>query len=67
MNSDELWETTMNPATRKLVKVEFESLEETLKLFDVLMGKSSAARKEFIMNYDLINTDIDFFGEDSDE
>ena len=40
MNPQDLWDTTMNPATRKLIQLTTENFEETLALFDVLMGKS---------------------------
>lgn len=49
MNSKELWETTMNPENRNLVQLTTDDIEDSVKLFDILMGNSSAARKEFIM------------------
>ena len=67
MNADELWDTTMNPETRKLAKVQFEDFDEALKLFDTLMGKSSAARREFIISNDLVGSGDDFFGDDANE
>ena len=48
MNSDELWETTMNPATRILKQVTIEDALETDKIFDTLMGTDVASRKSFI-------------------
>ena len=38
MNSDELWETTMNPKNRLLLKVNIGDAEEADKVFDILMG-----------------------------
>ena len=40
--------TTMNPATRRLVKVEPEDEAATEWMFDVLLGDNLAGRKEFI-------------------
>lgn len=49
MNADQLWDTTMNPATRKLLKVEVEDAEEADKLFRILMGSDVQSRKHFIL------------------
>ncbi|MCR4362034.1 toprim domain-containing protein [Bacillus subtilis] len=43
-----MWETTMNPATRKLVQVMPDDAQETLKAFDMFMGDNLEARKDFI-------------------
>ncbi|MEX1014556.1 MAG: DNA topoisomerase (ATP-hydrolyzing) subunit B [Candidatus Paceibacterota bacterium] len=48
MNPDQLWDTTMNPESRMLKKVEIEDAAETDKMFDVLMGSEVAPRKKFI-------------------
>ncbi len=50
MNPDELWETTMNPATRVIKKVTIKSAEEADKTFSTLMGSEVAPRKAFIQN-----------------
>lgn len=63
MNADELWDTTMNPETRKLIQVKTDNFEETLGLFEVLMGNSSAARRDFITSNNLLEDSVDFFGE----
>ena len=48
-NSAEMMaQTTMNPATRRLIRVMPASAEETAKMFDILLGDDSAARKQFI-------------------
>ena len=66
MNAEDLWDTTMNPETRKIVKLTAENFEDTLKLFDTLMGKSSTARRNFIIqNTDKLNEE-DFFGDGED-
>ncbi|MCB9809024.1 DNA gyrase subunit B [Candidatus Nomurabacteria bacterium] len=48
MNAEELWETTMNPATRQLKQVTVEDAEEADRIFDILMGNDVASRKSFI-------------------
>jgi DNA gyrase subunit B len=59
MNPEELWETTMNPATRILKKVTIEDAQEADRIFDVLMGEDVASRKAFIQsNAKLANLDI---------
>jgi DNA gyrase subunit B len=43
-----MWETTMNPATRRLVAVTPADPEATAEMFDVLLGNNLPARKKFI-------------------
>jgi DNA gyrase subunit B len=50
MNAEELWETTMNPETRTLKRVDVDDAQAADKIFDVLMGKDVAARKSFIQS-----------------
>ncbi len=50
MNSEELWETTMDPARRILKQVAVESTTSADKVFDVLMGTDVPARKSFIQS-----------------
>jgi len=51
MNPDELWETTMNPETRKLIKVQIEDLPQSEKLVTVLMGDKVPPRREWIESH----------------
>ena len=43
-----MWQTTMNPATRRLIRVTETDAEQTAIMFDTLLGDDLAARKEFI-------------------
>ncbi len=60
MNPQELWDTTMNPENRVLLKVAIEEAEEADRIFDVLMGVEVAPRKKFIQAYakEVRNLDI---------
>lgn len=51
MNPEELWETTMNPETRTLVRVTYEpekAVEDHHEVFELLMGKEVPPRRAFI-------------------
>ncbi|HEX9848625.1 MAG TPA: DNA topoisomerase (ATP-hydrolyzing) subunit B [Acidimicrobiia bacterium] len=48
MNARELWETTMNPETRTLLRVEMEDAARAEEVFETLMGDDVASRKLFI-------------------
>ena len=45
---DMMWMTTMDPESRRLIKVTPDSVEETAAMFDILLGDNLAGRKEFI-------------------
>jgi DNA gyrase subunit B len=51
MNSEQLWETTMNPDTRTLKKVTIESAAEADRVFSMLMGDEVPPRREFIESH----------------
>jgi len=48
MNADQLWETTMDPKTRTLLKVKLDNVAVADTVFSMLMGDDVAPRREFI-------------------
>ena len=48
MNSAQLWETTMNPATRTLLRVNMKDAVEADEMFSLLMGEKPELRRQFI-------------------
>ena len=51
MNANELWETTMDPATRKLKLITIEDAAHADEIFSMLMGEEVAPRKRFIQTH----------------
>ncbi len=60
MNPEQLWETTMDPANRTLVKIELEDAAKADAIFTVLMGDEVEPRREFIQTHahEVENLDI---------
>jgi DNA gyrase subunit B len=60
MNPEQLWETTMDPERRTILKVEIDDAVEADAIFEMLMGDAVAPRKRFIQSHskDVRNLDI---------
>ncbi|MGC9383201.1 MAG: DNA topoisomerase (ATP-hydrolyzing) subunit B [Kosmotogaceae bacterium] len=59
MNPDRLWDTTMDPSSRKLVQIKMEDAEEADRVFTILMGSEVDERRDFIKRHALAITDLD--------
>ena len=59
MNAEELYETTMNPQNRRLVQLTTDDVEKTLELYNQLMGKQPALRRDFILKNKLSKLDVE--------
>ena len=64
MNPEELWETTLNPDNRTILRVQYtkgtkEKSKEDQKMIEILMGDEVAPRKDFITNNALDVTNLD--------
>jgi DNA gyrase subunit B len=60
MNPEQLWETTMNPETRKLLQVTIQDAQKADEIFTTLMGSEIAPRRNFILTHakNIRNLDI---------
>jgi DNA gyrase subunit B len=59
MTPEQLWETTMNPEKRSLLKVSIQDAVEADKVFSILMGEEVERRKEFIEENALLAQNLD--------
>jgi DNA gyrase subunit B len=59
MNAEQLWETTMNPASRTLLRVRLDDAGEADRLFSILMGDDVEERRNFIRDHALEVQNLD--------
>ena len=59
MSKEQLWDTTMNPATRTLVRVTMKDAAEADQMFSMLMGENPELRRKFIEENASLVTDLD--------
>jgi DNA gyrase subunit B len=59
MNPEQLWDTTVNPATRRLMQVKIEDVVKADEIFTTLMGDHVEPRREFIEKNAIMVSNLD--------
>jgi DNA gyrase subunit B len=59
MSKDQLWDTTMNPETRTLIRVTMQDAAEADQMFSMLMGENPELRRKFIEENAALVKDLD--------
>jgi len=59
MNAEQLWDTTLNPANRTLLRVRVEAADQASEVFTTLMGDIVEPRRDFIVQNALYATNVD--------
>ena len=59
MDADQLWDTTMNPENRVLLRVTWDAASEAEKLFSILMGDDVEPRRKYIEDHALEVKNLD--------
>jgi DNA gyrase subunit B len=59
MEAEQLWETTMDPSRRRLMRVKWDAVSEAEELFSILMGEAVEPRREFIEDHALEVKNLD--------
>jgi DNA gyrase subunit B len=62
MDPEELWDTTLDPARRTLLKVQLDDAFKADEMFRTLMGEKVEPRRDFIQKHALEVKDIDYHG-----